>query len=124
MIVSWRRNNSNWLPQIPKAIFFVGESDADAQISEVTSGCCMKTSWCILQGLGVAAGIASAWFWWRSSQTNFEVRFVSQVSSGSPVPNARDIEAYLKKVGDLNKKAAAMAAISVILTTIAGIVGL
>jgi hypothetical protein len=83
----------------------------------------MKTSWCILQGLGVVAGVASAWFWYRSSQTSFEVKFVSQVNSGSPVPNARDIEAYLKKVGGLNAKAAAMAAISVVLTALAGIVG-
>jgi len=76
----------------------------------------------VLAVLGLAAGLASAWFWWRSSRTSFEIRFVSMATSGSPVPNARDIEAYLKKVGRLNTMAAALGAASVTLSALAGIV--
>jgi hypothetical protein len=83
----------------------------------------MKTS-VILAVLGLAAGLTSAWFWWRSSRKGFEIRWVSIVASGSPVPTARDIEAYLREVGGLNAKAAAFGAIGVLLSTLAGIVAL
>jgi hypothetical protein len=75
----------------------------------------------VLAMLGLAAGLASAWFWWRSSRTSFDVAFVSIVAGGSPVPNACDVENYLKKVGDLNAKAAAFGAVSVTLSALAGI---
>jgi hypothetical protein len=75
----------------------------------------------ILAVLGLLAGLASAWFWWRSSRTSFEITHVSLITSGSPVPNARDLEAYLKKVGSLNAKAAVFGGIGVLLSTLAGI---
>ncbi len=43
------------------------------------------------------------------------------ITSGSPVPTARDIEAYLREVGDLNAKAAVFGGIGVLLSTLAGI---
>ncbi len=81
----------------------------------------MKTVSLVLAGLGLAAGLASAWFWYRSSRTSFNIAFVSMITSGSPVPTARDIEAYLREVGDLNAKAAVFGGIGVLLSTLAGI---
>jgi hypothetical protein len=75
----------------------------------------------ILALLGLAAGLVSAWFWWRSSRTRFRIAFVSMITSGSPVPTARDIEAYLREVGSLNTKAALLGALSVTLSALAGI---
>lgn len=37
IIISWRRNSSYWLPQLPKIHLFIGQSDAGAEIRKMTS---------------------------------------------------------------------------------------
>jgi hypothetical protein len=76
----------------------------------------------ILAVLGLAAGLASAWFWLRSSRTSYTVTSAPIVTATGPVITTSDLQSYLKEVGRLNTWAAALGAVSVTLSALAGIV--
>jgi len=82
----------------------------------------MKATSVVLAFFGLAAGLASAWFWWRSSRISFKISGHPFVTPSGPVITGDVLERYLKEVGALNSKAAALGAISVLLSTLAGII--
>jgi hypothetical protein len=81
----------------------------------------MKTTSIILAVLGLVGGLASSWFWWRSSRASFTVTWANFVTPSGPVITGNVLEAYLKEVGALNAKAAVFGAIGVLLSTLAGV---
>jgi hypothetical protein len=63
----------------------------------------MKATSLILAGLGLASGLVSAWFWWRSSRTTFNIRWVSLVTSGSPVPTTCSRSAGADQLAEISR---------------------
>jgi hypothetical protein len=83
----------------------------------------MKTAALALAGIALVAGLLSAWHWWKSSKTSFQLTTTTLITSGSPVITARDLERYLQEVGGLNARAAIFGAISVTLAAVSGVLG-
>jgi hypothetical protein len=74
---------------------------------------------------GLGFGIASAWYWWRSSREIIVLpNPPPMVTYAGPVIPAGPLADYMRRVSDLNAKAAICGAIGVTLSTIASVGGL
>lgn len=73
--------------------------------------------------IGFGFGIASAYYWWKSSREPFVIPFPTIITSTGPAITTQPLEDYLRRVGSLNAKAAMCGAIGVSLSTVAGIMG-
>jgi hypothetical protein len=87
----------------------------------------MTTLWWIalvLAMIGFLFGLASAWFWLRSSRVSFEVVHPLNFIGGSPAVTERHLEHYVARVGRLNARAAICGAIAVACSSSGGLIGL
>jgi len=77
----------------------------------------------ILALAGLVFGIASAYFWWRSSQEEIKEFEIPPIitGAGGPVVTSKQMQDYLQRVSGLNAKAAFCGAIGVSLGTVAGV---
>jgi hypothetical protein len=73
--------------------------------------------------VGFAFGLLSAWHWYRSSQTPFNISAVTAVSPAGVYIGSNDLERYLRAVGGHNRKAAICGAIGAFLSTLASLIG-
>jgi hypothetical protein len=73
--------------------------------------------------IGFGFGIASAWYWWKSSKEMLVIPNHPNLSLSGTALATGPLADYFKRVSALNAKAAICGAIGVLLATIAGIVG-
>jgi hypothetical protein len=83
----------------------------------------MKYIAIVLALLGLGFGVLAAYWWWRSSRTEFRISGTPIIMHTGPAVGLNDVENYLSEVGRLNKLAAIFTAISVLLSTASSVVG-
>ncbi len=65
-------------------------------------------------------GIASAYYWWRSSQVSYK-RGPGVFMFGNMMVNLQDLRSYIGDVGSVNTSAAFCSGLSILLSTLSGV---